>query len=226
MLGLDRRAVAHELLDGETLDDRALRQNLREMARLNRLPGGGGASIAAIRRLGAPFDATILDVGTGGADLPRRLRRVMPDAALVAIDARAEVLALAAAWTPARHRIELRRGDGRALPLGDGSVDVAHASLLIHHLDPDEAIVTLAEMRRVAQRGVVVNDLRRGVVAFAITAATVLALSRGRYTRHDGVLSARRAYTLPELDDLAAAAGMRPVWRSLAVMPRVATAYR
>jgi len=81
-------------------------------------------------------------------------------------------------------------------------------------------------MRRVARRGVVVNDLRRGRVAFALSAVTVLALSRGRYTRHDGVLSARRAYTLAELDDIAANAGLRPVWRSAPFLPRVVTVYR
>ena len=226
MLGLDRRVVAHELLDGETLDPIALRQNLREMAQLNRLPGGTGASIAAVRSLRPSSNGTIVDIGTGGADLPRRLRRVMPGAALIGLDTRRDVLALAATWTPQRHRVELRRGDVRALPLPDGSVDVAHASLLIHHLDPDDAQTALGEMRRVARRGVVINDLRRGLLPFLVTAATVLALSRGAYTRHDGVLSARRAYTLAELDDLAAGAGLRPAWRSAAFMPRVATAYR
>lgn len=226
MLGLDRRTVAHELLDGETLDEIALRQNLREMAQLNRLPGGTGASIAAIRALGPPAGGTVLDVGTGGADLPRRLRREMPDVTLIGIDARPDVLEMAASWTAAHHRVELRQGDARALRLADGSVDVAHASLLIHHLDPGDALTALSEMRRVARRGVVINDLRRGLLPFLVTAATVLALSRGTYTRHDGVLSARRAYSLAELDDLAAGAGMRPAWRSAAFMPRVATAYR
>jgi hypothetical protein len=87
-------------------------------------------------------------------------------------------------------------------------------------------VTALGELRRVARRGVVVNDLRRGQLAFAVTAATVLALSRGRYTRHDGVLSARRAYTLSELDDMAAAAGLRRVSRTWALLPRVTTVYR
>ncbi len=55
----------------------------------------------------------------------------------------------------------------------------------------------------------VVNDLRRGRIAFLMAAAPVLAFTRGRYTRHDGVLSARRAYTLAELDALATEAGLR-----------------
>jgi hypothetical protein len=59
-----------------------------------------------------------------------------------------------------------------------------------------------------------------------MTALPVLALSRSPVTRHDGVLSARRAYTLPELDDLAAEAGLRPVARTVAWWPRVTTTYR
>ena len=226
MLGLERRATEHELLDAETLDGHALSDNLREMAQLNRLPGGIGASVRGIHRLAPADNGTILDVGTGGADLPRRLRRELPRATIIGLDARREVLEIAARWTRTDDRLTLQQADATHLPFGDGAVEVAHASLLLHHLDPAAAVAALAEMRRVSRRGVVINDLRRGVLPFVITAATVLALSRAHYTRHDGVLSARRAYTLPELDDLASAAGLRPVWRSPAVMPRVATAYR
>ena len=52
--------------------------------------------------------------------------------------------------------------------------------MLLHHLDPDDAVVALREMRRVARLGSSINDLRRGWIAFAMTAAAVLALSRGR----------------------------------------------
>ena len=226
MHGLDRRTDARELLDGETLDPQELRANLREMAMLNRLPGGTGASLAAIRRLIHSDEPRILDVGTGGADLPRRIRREIPGAMVIAIDAREEVVALARRWTRPDPCVELRIGSAEALPLVDASVDVAHASLLIHHLSPAEAVNALREMRRVARDGVVVNDLRRGRLAFEATRLTVLALARARYTRHDGVLSARRAYTVPELDEIAAAAGLGRVWRSPAFMPRVVTAYR
>jgi SAM-dependent methyltransferase len=223
---LDRRSDASELLDGETLDPPELRANLREMAMLNRLPGGTGASMAAIRHLTAHPAPSILDVGTGGGDFPRRIRRDLPRATVLGIDAREEVLDVARRWTRTDASLELRVADARALPLADASVDVAHASLLVHHLGPDEAVRALREMRRVARAGVVVNDLRRGTLAFAATAALVLGLARSRYTRHDGLLSARRAYTLPELDALAADAGLRPVWRSPAFLPRVVTAYR
>lgn len=220
------RSVQPELLDGALLDPAELRRNLREMALLNRLPGGVAASVAAIRRLLPDGIGEVLDVGTGGGDLPRRLLRVLPSVRVIATDARHEVLDLARAWCPDDARLQLQQADVRTLPFPDASVDVVHCSLLLHHLGPRDVRAALGEMRRVARRGVVVNDLRRGPLALAVTAVTVLGLARGRYTRHDGILSARRAYTLAELDALAADAGLRLARRSPAFLPRVVTAYR
>ena len=49
---------------------------------------------------------------------------------------------------------------------------------------PPEAVAALREMRRVARAGVVVNDLRRGRIAYALTAATVLGLARHHVHPH------------------------------------------
>ncbi len=223
---LNARSTAHELLDAEHLDLLELRRNLREMAMLNRLPGGIGASVRAVERLlGDQNEATVLDVGTGSGDFVRRLRR-RRHVEVIASDLRPEVLEIAARNLAGTNHVSLLRADARALPLADGEVDIAHASLLIHHFDPDDAVTALTEMRRVSRLGVVINDLRRGLIPFAMTAAAVLALSRGAYTRHDGVLSARRAYTLAELDTLAARAGLSRVSSSARIWPRVTTVYR
>jgi SAM-dependent methyltransferase len=223
---LNARSTAPEFLDGETLDALELRKNLREMAMLNRLPGGIGDSVRAVERLlGDQNEATVLDVGTGSGDFARRLRQ-RRHVEVIASDVRPEILEIAARNLAGTNHVSLLKADARALPLGDGEVDIAHASLLMHHFDPDDAVTALAEMRRVSRLGVVVNDLRRGPLSFAMTAAAVLALSRGAYTRHDGVLSARRAYTLAELDTLAARAGLTRVSSSVRFWPRVTTVYR
>ena len=215
-----------ELLDGEHLDPHELRTNLREMAMLNRLPGGVADSVRAVGQiLDGKADASVLDIGTGGGDFVRRLARERA-VHLIAADMRAEVLAIARRNLANTKDVTILQADVLALPLADAEVEVAHASLLIHHLEPAEVVRALREMRRVARLGIVVNDLRRGPVALAANAATVLALTRGAYTRHDGVLSARRAYTLPELDELAAEAGLRAVWRTWSFWPRVTTVYR
>ena len=220
------RSINHELLDAADLDPTDLRTNLREMAMLNRLPGGVGDSVRLVTSLldGRP-DATVLDIGAGSGDFARRLLRKRQAQVLV-WDSRDEVLAIARRNLANTNHVKFLKADVRALPLSDDAVDVAHASLLLHHLDPEDAVMALREMARVSRAGVVINDLRRGRLAFLMTAAPVLALTRGRYTRNDGVLSARRAYTLAELDAMAAQAGLELVRRTAAWWPRVTTVYR
>lgn len=226
-----RLAGATELLDGPLDDPAALAGNLRDLARLNRWLGGSRASRRAIWRLlageasrsgraaaGDP-PLTLLDVGTGGADIPLDLlaaarRRDLP-LEVTAADAREEVLRAARAVHPglpaAAPALDLVVADGRRLPWPDRSFDVVHASLLVHHLEPPDAVALLSEARRVARRGVVVNDLVRARRHWLGALLLLPLLSRSRLTRHDGPLSVRRAYTRPELRELLAAAGLQPV---------------
>lgn len=226
-LPLAERHDVRELLDDVALDPSDVAANLADLARLNRLPGGAAASIEAIDHLldASPTRAPrILDAGTGAADLPVAFSR--RGWRTVAIDTNPEVLRVARAAASSVSGIEVWEGDARRLSFGDASFDVTHCSLLVHHLDPRSVVGMLRELRRVARRGVVVNDLRRGPFAFVATALPALALSRSRVTRHDGVASARRAYTLAELDGLLTEAGLAVVWRSSQWLPRVATAAR
>jgi len=160
----------------------------------------------------------LLDVGTGGADIPvalvtdwhRQGRRL----AVTAIDERAEVLAAARVARPGLEAFEgltLEVGDGRALRYEDRAFDVAHASLVIHHLEPGDAVRLLGEMIRVSRRGIVVNDLSRGRLRWLAAWLLARVATRNRYTRHDGPLSVRRAYTAVEMHALLAVAGLRPI---------------
>lgn len=222
---MDRLAGAHELLDGPLDDASTLAGNLRDLGRVNALLGGVRLSRAAIDALvgadagrGRSAAVELLDVGTGGADIPtalladwrRKGRRLM----VTAVDDRAEVLAAARLARPALDRVEglkLEIADGRALPYEDRAFDVAHASLLVHHLEPSDAVALLVEMSRVSRRGVVVNDLGRSRRAWIAAWLLARFATRNRYTRHDGPLSVRRAYTVVEMRALLAVAGLRPI---------------
>lgn len=218
--------MRRELLDGDGIDAAELRRNLHEMAMLNRLPGGVGTSVAAVQHLlNGDASLPVLDVGAGSGDFGRMLTRAHPVRVVVS-DLRSDILAIARQRTRGPEALEFVEADACDLPFADASMSVSHASLLMHHLDPPDVTRALREMRRVASRGVVINDLRRSRLALAMTALPVLALSRSPVTRHDGVLSARRAYTLAEMDDLAADAGLTPVARTLSWWPRVTTTYQ
>lgn len=213
-----RRSVdLAELLDGPLDDAATLRGNLRDLERVNRWLGGTRLSARAIDALtGERETLTVLDVGTGAADIPAALlaqaARTGRRLHITGVDSRPEILAAAVARRPglgSTDRLELHVGDGRTLPYPDRSFDIAHASLLLHHLDPAGAVSLLREMNRVARVGIVLNDLVRGRLAWLGAWWLSRLTTRNRYTRHDAPLSVRRAYTVAELTSLVAAAGMR-----------------
>jgi ubiquinone/menaquinone biosynthesis C-methylase UbiE len=216
---MDRLVGVPELLDGPLDDRAALVGNLRDLARINRITGGAALSVRAVEDLRALGQVgRVLDIGTGAGDIPvalvRAARRSGRGIRITAIDSRPEVLAAAVVARPgleAIAEIQLEVADGRALPYPDAAFDVAHASLVLHHLEPAEAIQFLRELRRVATVGVVVNDLVRSRINWFGGWLLVHAIATSRFTRHDGPLSVRRAYTRRELDDLVQRAGLETV---------------
>jgi ubiquinone/menaquinone biosynthesis C-methylase UbiE len=217
-----RLAGATELLDGPLDDPDTLRGNLHDMTRINRRLGGTTASRRAIDRLlgGRSGPHSVLDVGTGAADIPLALiagtRHSPRPLRFTALDSRQQVLDAARQLEPqlepaSAPDLQLVVGDGRSLPWADDSFDVVHTSLVLHHLEPPDAIAFLVEAARVARHGVVLNDLVRARFHWLGARALVAVTTRNRYTRHDGPMSVRRAYTRIELRALLAAAGLRPI---------------
>lgn len=218
---MDRLADGKELLDGPLDDSVALAANLRDLAWINRHLGGTALSRRALDALlrGRSGELTLLDVGTGAADIPTALQaaeaRLGRTLEVTALDSRREVLDAALANTPelaARPHFALVVGDGRSLPGGDGSQDVVHASMVHHHLAPDDAVALLREMSRVASIGIVVNDLARGRLFWLGAWLLSHTLARSRLTRTDASLSVRRAYTRKEMRALLGQAGLRPIF--------------
>lgn len=191
---------------------------LDDLARANRLTGGVLLTTWALGRLTSGLPAgselSILDLATGGADFPRAMtawtRRRGLKPRVLATDASSEILDFASSRSDGIG-VEYAVADARALPYEDASFDVATCSLFLHHLKPDEAVLVLAEMRRVSRRGIIVNDLVRSWAGYWGTHIFTRASSRNRLFRHDGPLSVRRAYTKNEMAALATRAGLGPV---------------
>lgn len=209
------RSDEQELLDEPALHGRHLPGTLADLRRINRWLGGTRLTLAALESLvgDRPLDPplAVLDVGTGGGDIPLAVarwaeRRGRP-IRVVATDAAPEILQIAAAG--AQPGVEFGLADARRLPFGDDSFDVALCSLLVHHFPPDEAVTVLSEMSRVSRIGIVVNDLVRGRLGHAGAWAVGHLLTANPITRHDAPVSARRAYKREDLRELGQLAELR-----------------
>ena len=210
--------IGAELLDDPHAAPAAVRAQLADIARLNRLFGGTRAVVEALepffKRAGTRERRwTLVDVGTGCGDIPCAAatcaRRYGIALSLVGIER-----------IPAAARLARAAGltallaDGGALPLGPGTVDVVIASQVLHHLPRELAVRWIASFDRVARRAVVLADLRRSRLAMAGIWMASVGLGFRRQTRHDAVLSLRRGYTVGEFTDLLREAGVGAVARA------------
>lgn len=213
------QSKAEELVDSPDVDQRLLQRNLRDMAQANRRLGAERRVLQQVTQwLGSsPADhtATVLDIGTGNAQLLRQLlswsQHNGRSLRLVGCDVSAPVLRVAQRETPLP--IHLVRCDALHLPLADGAIDVVMCVQALHHFSRDAAEQLVRECARVARVGVIISDLRRSYPAY--WGARLLALGPvSPLSRHDGPLSVLRAYTPEEAAQIVRAAGVTGnVWQ-------------
>ena len=204
---LTHRIDADELLDHDGHDPAELAGNLRDIRTVNRLAGGAATVLRHLPGLvcrvprGRPVE--ILDLATGSGDIPYVLaawaaRNARP-VRMTVTDLSPRILAEARRTLAGIANVTYAVCDARAVPLPDGSFDIALCSLSLHHFPPRDAVRVLREMERLCRVGFIVNDIRRCAPGYLAAWAASRVATRNRLTRHDMPLSVRRAYTPREL---------------------------
>ena len=193
-----RRGV--EILDDPSVDPAVRDRSMLDIKRSNRLLGGLRAAVIEIRaaREHTSGPLTLLDVGTGFADIPERAAaeaaRAGASLTTIAVDEAPSLLAAA------RGRVsQTVCANALALPFRDASMDIVVCSQVLHHFDDAGARRLIGELSRVARRAVIVSDLRRSWIAAAGFWLVSFPLRFSSVTRHDGVLSVLRGFTTREL---------------------------
>jgi SAM-dependent methyltransferase len=205
---MKRAANVLELMDAPVDAPAELAANLADIAFANRWLGGIAPIVREVRRADA---RSVLDVGTGCADVPQAIvrdgRRRGVDVRATCLDHSEQMLEIARRRTGGDERLTFVLGSGERLPFDDASFDVVTCTLALHHFEPPAAGALLREVRRVARRTPIVGDLVRSALAYAGTWIYAHVTTRNRLTRHDAPLSVRRAYTPAEALGLARDAG-------------------
>jgi len=186
----------------------------RDLANLESLNRRFGAHrlvldhLTPVLRRGQPL--RIVDLGTGGADIPRavvtRARELGCPVVVTAVDRQQPTLEIAGKFSAGFPEIRFVRSD--FLNFAEGTIyDVVLCNLVLHHLDETDAIRLLRRCRELTKGAALVTDLRRSRLAQAGIFAVTELFYREPMTRHDARLSAERAFSYPELHKLAVAAG-------------------
>jgi len=222
-----------EFLDRPNLDPQELRACIKDVERLNRWFGGTRSVVAEVRRMvrrrGLRWNISVLDVGTGGADIPRALvrwgRSQGVSFRIVACDRHAQIAGVAAASSAGDASISILRADALQLPFRAGQFDFVTCSLMLHHLAEEDVTTLLGKLQRLPRQALILSDLERGRLAYLGTWLGTNLVCRSPFTHHDGPVSVRRAFTLDELRTISRRAGCenmrwfrRPCFRVVGVL--------
>ncbi len=210
-------------MDQPGLDPAEHERALAGLRRINAISRCSASLMAPIRELAASQPGQplrVLDLACGGGDTAIDLALMAQRSAIPLIlegcDLNPEAVSIAAA--NARRRgapVRFFAADALAesWPLGPGAAspegyDVVLTSLFLHHLDNADAERLLALMAQRARRLVLVNDLIRSPLGFALAWSGTRLLSRSPVVHIDGPLSVRGAFQLAEVAAMAERAGL------------------
>lgn len=207
----DRDAV--ERMDDPDCDPVALERTYAHFRTVNAVVAGWQLTyrrhVRPVLRRGRP--TTVLDIGSGGGDLPRALVRWAArdghELQVTAVDPDPR----AHSWAtrqPAVPGVFFRRAFSSDLVAEGRAFDVVVSNHLLHHLDEAQFHALLADSQRLARLRAVHSDIARSRWAYLLFSAGTRPFFRGSFIRADGLISIRRSYTAGELR-----AAVPPGWR-------------
>ncbi len=215
---LTDRQLQPEMMDDPRLDPGEHQRALRALERVQRLSGTAGRMWTAIKGwydATQPSRVTVMDVGCGNAVLLRslwhRAQKHQLPIELIGCDFSSHALTLAKSACDEEHiPIQLHQVDVTREPL-PRQADVVVCSLFLHHFSGEQVIEILRQFATAAEQLVLVEDLIRSHVGYALCGLGVQLLTRSRVVHYDGLQSVRAAFTLPEMQQLLDASGFRGV---------------
>ena len=202
------------VLETEVMDSpaEAMAYDAMDHAEVNRrfvddfLAAGGATGRAA-----SSSGLSILDLGTGTAQIPIELCRRDRQFAVVAVDAAGSMLELAhgnVANAGLAAQIHLEQADAKHLPFADGQFAAVMSNSIVHHIPEPQGVLAEA-VRVIAQDGLIfVRDLMRPADAAQLK-ALVAQYAAGANSHQKGLFAAslHAALTLDEVQNLVAALG-------------------
>ncbi len=204
-----RRKPTSELLDTDSGTPEEIAASLLDLRGINRSFGGVATTQSMIEIAAKQTNSnamSLLEVASGNGYVPLQVRNRLLGNGL---DLDITLLDRAASHIP-NHGTRAVVGDAVSLPFSDGSFDLVHCSLFVHHLSPAEVVTFAKEALRVARTALLINDIVRSAIHLALVYASV-PLYHSRLTRHDAPASVWQAYTAKEMTEMLKKAGAKEV---------------
>ena len=193
-------------MDDPNVDEATLKAALAEVTRVNKYLGGQQVILEGLRYFFDRFPQksyTILDVGCGDGAMLRSIanfaRKRSIAVKLIGIDINPKSIALAQKRSQDFPELSFQVQDVFKLNETHLEIDIITSTLTMHHFTDTEILKFLAQFLKLANLGIVINDLQRSTIAYRLFQAYSRVFVRSAMARHDGLISIERAFTKNEL---------------------------
>ena len=193
-------------MDDPNVDEATLKAALAEVTRVNKYLGGQQVILEGLRYFFDRFPQksyTILDVGCGDGAMLRSIanfaRKRSIAVKLIGIDINPKSISLAQKRSQDFPELSFQVQDVFKLNETHLEIDIITSTLTMHHFTDAEILKFLAQFLKLANLGVVINDLQRSTIAYRLFQAYSRVFMRSAMARHDGLISIERAFTKNEL---------------------------
>ncbi len=211
---------AIEEMDRPDCDPRKLDRTYAQFGVVNAVVSGWRRTYTTLLRPAFSPDRTntLLDIGSGGGDVPRVLTRwakldgIPLRVTAIDPDERAHTHA---ASRPPLPGLSFRSALSEELVAEGEQFDAVVSNHVLHHLGPAEFTGLLDDTERLTRNIAVHSDIARYPLGYALFSAGTLLLP-GSYIRQDGLTSIRRSYTP---DELRGAIAGRKGWQVRTAVP-------
>jgi SAM-dependent methyltransferase len=210
-----RRSTATELMDTNPVSFEEFDDYLHDLERINILTLAYRPTLLWLKRAVTDFPAgrsiSVLDVGSGGGGMLRRLRKwergknLKLD--LAGVDINPWSTKSAVESTPPKMYIRFETADilaGTAPPRTDFII----SSSFTHHLGDADVVRFIRRMDRYAAHGWFINDLHRHILPYFFIKYATRLLPVNHMARQDGPISVARAFAADDWRHLLAEAGI------------------
>lgn len=192
---------------------------LRDIQWVNRNLGGTEVLLSAFQSMlpsDLPAALSVLDIGTGSADIPRALANWaraanhlnLPPLHITACDIHPVAVSVSRQLCQGYPEITVVQADALNLSYTENSFDIVISSMFLHHLDNAQAVQLLREMARISRIGLIVNDLERHPLAWLGIKTLGHLTRKGRIFKNDAPLSVLRGFDRSDLERLKQQSGL------------------
>lgn len=213
------RSTLKEEMDSPSFSDRDIHDSFDFIRKVNRFLGGSRTTLRHLQDFSRTWNheelITILDIGTGCADIPLQILRWAKKK-----NFRVRIFALDSNFRTLRHAhqflhihpeihpvrngvsngVQLITADALSLPFKEQSIDYILSAMFFHHLTDDQIINLLRNANQIAKRGIIINDLARHRRAYLWISFLTRFISNP-HVRADAQLSVLRGFKRHELQN-------------------------